>query len=333
MLRPALITLTAAFLGAQTPVPETAKPTAPKVEAPVREDKVMARVGNRTFRESDFELFLSMALNPQQRMQMEMVQGAKDTYRKQFLDFKVMEIKARKDGMDKGPEYLKKRELMEAQILIQDLMKRDAPALQKKVVVEDADVKAYFEKHVDQFKSPESFNSRHLLVSVKGGPNAGPTALSDEDAKAKALLASKALAEGKTWEVVAKEFSDDPGSKEKGGLYENITFGSFAPEYEAAVRKQEIGKVGEPIKTAFGYHVIQVEKISAAAIPAFETIKDQARQKAQTAKQEEVFQAYVDGLKKEIGFAELGSSTAAEKEVKNVVETKSKASKKSGNKK
>ncbi|MDP2875506.1 MAG: peptidylprolyl isomerase [Holophaga sp.] len=333
MLRHTLITLTAAFLVAQTPAPEVAKPATPKVEAQVREDKVMAQVGNRTFRESDFELFLSMALNPQQRMQMEMVQGAKDTYRKQFLDFKVMEIKARKDGMDKGPEYLKKRELMEAQILIQDLMKRDAPALQKKVVVTDADVKAYFEKHTDQFKSPESFDSRHLLISVKGGPNASPTALSDEDAKAKAILAAKALVEGKTWDVVAKEFSDDPGSKEKGGLYENITFGSFAPEYEAAVRKQEIGKVGEPIKTAFGYHVIQVEKIVTASIPAFETIKDQARQKAQTAKQEEVFQAFVDGLKKEIGFTEVGAVVIAEKEVKKLDEPKAKVSKKSGIKK
>lgn len=322
MLRHSLISLTAALLVAQTPAPEApkpapakveaTKPAAAKVEAPKpapakveavkKEDKEMARLGSRVLRESDFDLFLSLALNPQQRMQVEMVQGAKDQYRKQFLDFKVMEAKARKDGLDKGAEYQRKRELMEAQVLIQDLMKRDSPELQKKVVVDDANVKAYFEKHPDQFKSPASFNARHILVSVKGAPNAGATALPDEEAKAKAALAAKTLGEGKGWEAVAKEYSDDSTSKDKGGLYENITYGSFVPEFEEAVRKQEIGKVGEPVKTKFGYHLIQVEKRTESVLPAFETVKEKVHQKAQAAKQDEVFQAYVDGLKKEIGF-------------------------------
>lgn len=300
MLRYSLITLTAAFLAAQTPAPEAPEPAPSKVEAPRKEDKVMARLGSRIIRESDFDLFLSMALNPQQRMQVEMVQGAKDQYRKQFLDFKVMETKARRDGLDKGPEYQRKRELMEAQVLIQDLMKRDSPALQKKVVVEEADVKAYFDKHPDQFKSPESFNARHLLVSVKPDDKEK----GEEEAKAKLAKIQEALKAGQKLEELTKEFSDDPGSKDKGGLYENYPFGSFVPEFEAAVRKQEIGKVGEPVKTQYGYHLIQVEKRSESVIPAFDAIKEQVRQKAQAAKQDEVFQAYVDGLKKEIGYAE-----------------------------
>jgi len=320
MLRHSLITLTAALLAAQTPAPEAPKPGAPKVAAPKKEDKVMARLGSRLLRESDFDLFLSMALNPQQRMQVEMVQGAKETYRKQFLDFKVLETKARLDGLDKGAEYQRKRELMEAQVLIQDLMKRDSEALQKKVVVEEADVKAYYDKHPDQFKSPESFNARHLLVGVKPEDKEKGEA----EAKAKLVKIEEALKAGKKLEELTKEFSDDPGSKDKGGLYENISYGSFVPEFEQAVRKQEIGKVGEPVKTQYGYHLIQVEKRSESVIPAFDAIKEQVRQKAQAAKQEEVFQAYVDGLKKEVGYAE-GTAKA---------ETpKSKVAKKTGAKK
>ena len=306
MLRHTLITLTATFLVAQTPAPEAPKPATPSVVAPKpevapkKEDKVLARVGNRTFKDSDFELFLSMALNPQQRMQVEMVQGAKDQYRKQFLDFKVMETKARKDGLDKGSDYQRKRELMEAQVLIQALMKRDSPALEKKVVVGEADVKAYYDKNPDKFKTPESFNARHLLVSVKPGEKDQ----GEEEAKAKLAKIQEALKAGKKLEELTKEFSDDPGSKDKGGLYENISYGSFVPEFEAAVRKQDIGVVGEPVKTQFGYHLIQVEKRATSTIPSLDTIKDQVRQKAQTAKQEEVLQAYVDELKKEIGFVD-----------------------------
>jgi len=289
MLRNTLLAFTTVILAAQAPAPEAPKPAtpvAPKLEAPKREDKVLGRIGDRVFKESDFELFLSMALNQQQRMQVEIVQGAKEQYRKQFLDFKVMEAKARKDGLDKGPEFLKKRELMEAQILIQDLMQRDAPGLQAKVVVQDADVKAYFDKNPDQFKKKESFDARHILIGVKADEK-GKT---EEDAKAKLAKLQEELKAGKKLQDLVKEYSDDPGTKEKGGLYENITYGSFVPEFEAAVKKQEVGAVGEPVKTAYGYHLIQVEKRSPSALPEFETIKEQVRTTVQAAKQEKVFQ-------------------------------------------
>lgn len=310
MLRPTMIAFASALLVAQTPAPAPKQPTgheghahamprpeAPKIEALKQEDKVLGRFGSRVYRESDFELFLSLALNPQQRMQVEMVQGAKENYRKQFLDFKVMELKARKDGMDQGAEYTRKRELMEAQVLVQDLVKRDSPELQKKVKLEEADVKAYYDKHSDQFKTPASFSARHLLVEVKAEKGKD-----EEAAKARLAKVQEELKAGKKLEELTKEFSDDPGSKEKGGLYENITYGSFVPEFEAAVRAQEPGKVGEPVKTQFGYHLIQVEKRNESVLPAFDGIKDQVRQKALAAKQEEVFQAYIQALQKEIGF-------------------------------
>jgi peptidyl-prolyl cis-trans isomerase C len=300
MLRNTLLAFSTVILAAQTPAPKPAVPATPRLEAPAREDKILGRIGNRVYRESDFELFLSLALNQQQRMQVEIVQGAKEQYRKQFLDFKVMEVKARKDGLDKGPEFLKKRELMEAQILIQDLMQRDAPGLQAKIVVQDADVKAYFDKHPDQFKTKESFDARHILIGIKADEK-GKT---EEDAKAKLVKLQEELKAGKKLQELTKDYSDDPGSKEKGGLYENITYGSFMPEFEEAVKKQEIGAVGEPVKTAYGYHLIQVEKRTPSTMPEFETIKEQVRQKAQAAKQEEVFQDYVSGLKKEITFLE-----------------------------
>lgn len=309
MLRNTLIAFTTAILAAQAPAPETPKPAAPaapKVEAPKKEDKVLGRIGDRIFKESDFELFLSMALNQQQRMQVEIVQGAKDQYRKQFLDFKVMEIKARKDGLDKGPEFLRKREMMEAQILIQDLMQRDAPGLQGKVVIQDADVKAYFDKHPDQFKKAESFNARHILIGVKAGEK-GKT---EGDAKAKLAQIQRELKAGKKLKDLAKAFSDDPGTKDKGGLYENISYGSFMPEFEDAVKKQAIGAIGAPVKTTYGYHLIQVEKRTPSVLPDFDSIKDQVRQKAQTAKQEEVFQDYVNGLKKEISFLDAPDDAA-----------------------
>ncbi|MCE1228451.1 MAG: peptidylprolyl isomerase [Firmicutes bacterium] len=308
MLRTSFLAFATVLLAAQSPAPKPEPAKAPKV------DKTLATIGGKAYRESDFELFLSMALNPQQRMQMGMVQGARESYLKQFLEFKLMETKARKDGLDKGEDYRRKREMMAAQVLVQDLVKRDAPALQEKVRVEDADVKAYYDKHPELFKKPGTFTARHLLISTQPDEkvNQGKDAKAIEDeARAKVAKVQEALKSGKKLEELTQEFSDDPGSKGKGGLYENITFGKFVPEFEEAVRKQEPGKVGEPVKTQFGYHLIQVEKINPSELPAFDTVKDQVRQKALAAKQEEVFQGYISSLKKEIGFTDGAAKVPA----------------------
>ena len=329
MFRDALIALTTAVLAAQAPAPGAKTPAPATTPAPApavaKADKVLAYIGGQPVRESDFELFLSLALNPQQRMQMGIVEGAMEQYRKQFLDTKVMQAAARKEGLDKHPDFRRKMDLMEMQVLVQELLTRDGETLRGRLTLKDEDVKAYYDKHPDKFKTPESFNARHILVGIKGSPKAKEDAPTEEGAKARIALAAKALEEGKTWEAVAKEFSDDPGSKETGGLYENITYGSFVPEFDAAVRSQELGKVGAPVKTAFGFHLIQVEKRNAQELPPFEKAKEQAQQKAQAARQDEVFQAYVDGLKKEVGFQDGEAATPSQPKA-----AKSKSSKKSG---
>lgn len=330
MLRDALIALTTTVLAAQT-APTVKKPSTPAATPKVvaaKEDKVLAIIGGHPVRESDFELFLSLALNPQQRMQMGIVQGAMEQYRKQFLDTKVMQAAARQQGLDKQPDFRRKMDLMEMQVLVQDLLQKDGDSLRGKIAIQDEDVKAYFDKHPDQFKTPESFNARHILVSVKAADAPkDATGLTEDEAKARIGLAAKALAEGKSWEDVAKEYSDDPGSKEKGGLYENIAYGSFVPEFDLAVRNQEPGKVGAPVKTKYGLHLIQVEKRNAAEQLPFEKAKDQAQQKAQAARQEEVFQAYVDGLKKEVGFQD-GDAEALPKAATPMNSTKKNGAKK-----
>jgi parvulin-like peptidyl-prolyl isomerase len=62
------------------------------------------------------------------------------------------------------------------------------------------------------------------------------------------------------WNRVAKDSSDDPGTKEAGGELGWVTKGQFVQEFEDAVRLFAVGQVSDPIKTQFGYHVIQLEE-------------------------------------------------------------------------
>jgi parvulin-like peptidyl-prolyl isomerase len=303
MLRSLVCTTFSLVLAAQAPAPK-----APAAPAPVKEDKVLATLGTSVVRESDFDLFLAVSLPEQQRAQVMMMAGAREQYLKRFLDYKILAAKARKEGIAKGSDFAKKMQLMEMQVLIQTLFDRDGNMLKAKSAVKDEDVKAYFDKHPEKFMTPESFNARHILVSTRA--QGTEKARTDDEAKARIKEIQEALKAGKSFEELAKTYSDDPGSKEKGGLYDTMPFGRFVPEFDKAVRDQKAGEVGEPVKSMHGYHLIKVEKITPAVPQTFETAKEAAKQQASADVQEKVMNEYMDAARKEVAYHE-GAAPAA----------------------
>lgn len=305
MLRTLLLPLVTLTLAAQTPAPKPVKKPAAKPAATAApKDKILARINGKPVTESEFMLFLDMAYSAEQRMQIGMAEGALAQVQEQYLRTRLLEAKARKDGLDKGAYFAKKRALVEMDILVRALFERDGAKLQEKSKVSEADVKAFYEKHPDKFKTAETFTARHILIGSKESPAPDAAELKEEDVKAKVTKVQEALKGGKPFEEAAKEFSDDPGSKEKGGLYENITFGAFVPEFEAAVRAQKPGVVGEPVKTPYGYHLIIVDKITPSELMTFEASKEKAEQLATQERQEQVMQDFVAAIKKEIPYVE-----------------------------
>lgn len=311
MLRTSLLTLLTLSLAAQNVAkPAPTKAPAPKAKAT---DKIIARVGNHFVRQSEVDAAIA-ALPPQQQQQMLMVQGARDLYAKSFVEMQLLAVKARKDGVDKTEAYKRKADVALTQVLATEVLAKEGPALQAKMQIKDEDVKAYYEANKAKFTTPEKFNARHILVGIKSDKM--PTGVTEAEAKAKLAKIEAALNEGKKLEDLTKDFSDDPGSKDKGGLYENITYGSFMPEFEKAVRDQEIGKVGSAIKTPYGYHFIQVEKKLPAEQETFEIAKDKAQAAATKDRQEQVWNAFLDEIKKEVPFQFGGEITASPMPVK-----------------
>jgi parvulin-like peptidyl-prolyl isomerase len=308
MFRSLILSTFSLALAAQAPAPKTEAPK-PAPAAP-KEDKVLATVGGVAVKDSDFELFLNVSLPEQQRKQIMIMPGAREQYLKRFLDYRILAAKARKEGIGKGAAFAKKMELMEMQVLIQSLFDRDGDTLKKNSTVSDEDVKVFFDKHPDRFMTPESFTARHILVSTRA--QGTEKARTDEEALARVKEIQEKIKAGKTFEEAAKEFSDDPGSKDKGGVYENMPFGRFVPEFDKAVRDQKAGEVGEPVKSMHGYHLIKVEKITPAVAQTFEAAKETAKQMAAADKQEAVMTAYMDAAKAEAGYHE-GAPAAAPK--------------------
>ena len=112
----------------------------------------------------------------------------------------------------------------------------------------------------------------HILISVPENADAATSAA----AEAKAKEAISRLDKGEKFEDLAKELSEDPGSKDNGGVYENITPGQFVPEFDKAMFEDlQPGETTKtPVKTQFGYHVIRL--IARADEPAM--TEEQAKQ-------------------------------------------------------
>jgi peptidyl-prolyl cis-trans isomerase SurA len=142
--------------------------------------------------------------------------------------------------------------------LVRSYMGERMRARARPVISED-EIRAAFEARRAQLGNrPASVTFSQVLVRPEAGDSA------DAAARREAEDVLKQLREGGDWEVLARRFSDDPGTKEVGGelgwVKQN---GQMVPEFERAVFA---GRPGDllPVKTAFGYHILQVRRTQGA---------------------------------------------------------------------
>lgn len=143
--------------------------------------------------------------------------------------------------------------------------------------VTDADVQKQFDTTKDDYNI---ISVRHILIGTVD-PNTGAETRKAEDALKIAKDVKAQLDAGGDWATLAKKYSDDTGSKDNGGLYADAQAKGWVQEFKDAANKQEIGKVGDPVQSQYGYHVMKVEKRTATPFDKLsdadkETIKQEA---------------------------------------------------------
>ena len=310
--------LLALTLMAQNPPPEPPRPAAPRVQpmppkadAPEPKDSdVIAYLGKTAIRYGDFSAWLGVMAGPRAES-MRKQAATRNQAQKQYLDLQVLAAKGRQEKLQDTKAFKALVEALKQQAYARVLMDEDRPGGDgQKLKAEaenpsEADLLAYFNANSERYATPEKFTARHILVSIKGAPGAGDKGLPEPEAKEKILKLQAEIKAGKSFEDVAKESSDDPGSKANGGLYKDIPFGRFAKEFEEAVRTQEIGKLGDPVKTNFGYHLILVESRTPKQPGDFEKSKDAVRKAMIPERKDKLNKEFMEATRKAVGFKEV----------------------------
>lgn len=162
---------------------------------------------------------------------------------------------AERRGLQASADYRTQMEFARQSILIRSLF-ADFEAKNKTT---EAEARAEYDKF-KAGKGDKEFRARHILV--------------ESEDQAKDLIAQ--LNKGAKFDELAKKFSKDPGSAENGGDLDWANPENYVPEFSKALTQLEKGKfTAEPVKSQFGYHIIQLEDVRSAQFPSFDEVKGQ----------------------------------------------------------
>jgi peptidyl-prolyl cis-trans isomerase C len=263
-------------LMAQTPPPQPPKPQATQAEGvttpiqltppemtTVPKDKVIIQVNDIKITAGQLDQILE-AYPENTRVY---VRGPG---RQQFIDQLVRTLVLSEEGkrrkLDEDPTYK-----VLAQYSLQAILANQTNEnIKKNVQVDEPSLKKYYEDHRCEY---EKWRARHVLIRFTGAPvpvRPGEKDLSEADALARAQDLRTRIQGGADFAEIAKAESDDINSGAKGGELGIFEHGQMVPVFEQAACKMKPGDLSEPVKSQFGYHLIQLEEKQAKT---FEELK------------------------------------------------------------
>ncbi len=218
------------------------------------------------------------------------------------------------------------------------LLQKTYEAVTKNITsVSDEEIAAYYEQNKDYYFVEETRTARHILIapvpgrvdgtttttssttttaseSTDTGESESPTVTSattsttvkptESDWAAALATAEQVRAQllaGGDWTELAQKYSDDPGTKNRGGDLGTVYKGETAPEFDEAVFSLAKDEISQPVKTVYGYHIIQVTGINEAKQYSLEEVKEDITNILLNDKKARAWKDWVDKTKLEIG--------------------------------
>lgn len=173
--------------------------------------------------------------------------------RDDLINMEVLAQQAATEGVDKQDEVVQQLELVHQNILAQAYLRTYAKAHP----VTEAAMKEEYEKLKQRLGAAKEYKLAHILVAT--------------EAEAQAVIAS--LKKKAKFSQLAKEKSNDPGSKNQGGDLGWMNPAQVVPEFARAITGLTKGEVSAPVQTQFGWHIIRLDDTRDMKVPTFEELR------------------------------------------------------------
>lgn len=245
----------------QVPIP----PPAPQVPR----EKVILTVGDITLTAGQFDDIIEGF--PEQQRGFYRGPGRK-IFADQLAKMFALADEAKRRKMDDTAAYRAQVELQKENVLAATL----ATSINTDTKVDDATLHAYYDAHKNEY---DVVKARHILIRFKGSQvplKPGGQDLTEEQALAKANQLEARLKAGEDFAKLASAESDEPNANVSGGAVGEFGHGQMVPSFDEAAFKATPGKITEPVKSQFGYHIILVES---HRTKAFDEVKAEIERK------------------------------------------------------
>lgn len=186
-----------------------------------------------------------------------------------------------------------------------DYLLVDTVKLRREVEVPEEEQTAYYNDNQDDFTREEQIQARHILLRIT--PDR-PAELAENELQA----VRQRIEAGEDFAELAKEVSEDESNSTRGGSLGYFGRGRMVPAFEEAAFTATVGELVGPVKTDFGYHLIEVQDRRAGGLQPFEEVKAAVRSRLIGERVQEIAEAKIRDLAGRIETEELYSEEQLE---------------------
>ncbi len=205
-------------------------------------------------------------------------EGGKRKFLDDLITRELLLQEARKRGLDQELQFRERLERIKEQLVLDQLMK---VVVTPQVDVSKEEMEAYYASHADELAAAEQIRASHILV---------PTAKQAWDLK-------RQLDEGADFAKLAKRYSVDAATRERGGDLGPYRKGAVLPEVEAAILKLKPGAVSEPVQSLAGFHLVKVTAREEDHATRVTALRERLRKELYAEKRRQRFEEYLAALR------------------------------------
>ena len=200
-------------------------------------------------------------------------------YQRRMAQFTVVDIAAFEDSLVVGSEAsldefdANKSLYVQPEQMQIEFIRLSVDQLAKQANVSELEQRAFYDNNVERFTQPESRSASHILLSLAEDDAEDVVDTREQEAKG---IAARARS-GEDFAKLAETYSKDPGSASRGGDLGIIRPGAMAPSFETVVFDLKEGQISDPVRTAYGWHIIKVTNIRESNVRPFDEVMSEIK--------------------------------------------------------